>query len=137
MDSKNPAVALSIKDSRTGLGAFTSSDIHKGQIIVDWTEHPLFGEIPKILPGWRFIQIAPGVYSGPIGPEYPDAYINHSCEPNSEIRREQSKILLCALCDIPSGQEVTFDYATLYKMPWSMICNCGKPSCRGKIEGKL
>ena len=126
---------LVVRESRIGLGAFTTAPFKAGEIIVDWSEHPLFVDPPRIPKDWRFVQVAPGVFNGPLGPEHPDAYINHSCEPNSEIRRARPQVLLVALRDIAAGEEITFDYATLYRKPWTMRCSCGTSSCRQVISG--
>lgn len=127
---------LIVKESRIGLGAFLTVPISQGGIIVDWSSHPLFERPPRILPEWRFNQISPGVFTGPIGPEeYPDAYINHSCEPNARILFHRPKIHLISLRDLVAGEEVTFDYATLYEPPFLMKCLCGAKTCRGIIRG--
>lgn len=128
---------LTVKEGLVGLGAFVRSPFRKGEIIVDWSGHPLFADPPRLPPEYRFRETAPGVYVGPIGPEeHPDAYINHSCAPNAAIRFDRPKVHLVALRDIAAGEEVTFDYATLYVRPWSMECRCGAAVCRGTILGK-
>lgn len=133
----NAVMHLVVRKSATGLGAFATVPFKSGDIIIDWSQHPLFAEPPQIPHDWRFVQVAPGVFNGPVGPEeHPDAYINHSCEPNSEIRRARPQVLLVALRDIAYDEEITFDYATLYRKPWSMRCSCGTRSCRKVISGR-
>lgn len=128
---------LVVKKARNGLGAFLTAAVNKNELIVDWSRHPLFEQPPRILPEWRFNQISPGVFVGPVGPEkYPDAYINHSCRPNALVRMERPKIHLVALRDIAAGEEVTFDYAAVYSGAWAMKCTCGADTCRGMIRGK-
>jgi hypothetical protein len=128
---------LIAKTSRIGLGAFLLVPVKKGDVVIDWSDHPLFEEPPRLLPEYRFIQISAGVYSGPVGPEkYPDAYINHSCLPNTEVLFDRPRIHLIALRDIALGEEVTLDYSTLHEPPWSMKCDCGTAICRGTILGK-
>jgi len=130
-------MSLIVKKARNGLGAFLVTAVGKGDLIVDWSSHPLFEQPPRILPKWRFDQISPGVFVGPVGPEkYPDAYINHSCRPNAEVRVERPTIHLVALRDLDAGLEVTFDYAAAYPGAWAMKCRCGEDSCRGVIRGK-
>lgn len=127
---------LVVKKSRIGLGAFLTQAVSQGGVIVDWSGHPLFINPPRIPSDWKFIEIEPGVFTGPIDPEgNPDAYINHSCIPNAEIRVDRPRVHLVALTDLALGQEVTFDYATLYRWPWSMECRCGVPSCRRIVRG--
>ena len=128
---------LVVKKSRVGLGAFASSPFKGGETVVDWSDHPLFADPPWIPIGWKFIEISPGIMTGPIGPEnHPDAYINHSCNPSARILLQRPTILLVALRDIEVDEEITFDYATLYRKPWSMKCRCGDRNCRGTILGR-
>ena len=131
----NKSPILVVRKSKIGLGAFATSSIAKDEVIVDWTKHPLFQKPVRIPPGWKFTRIATGVYNGPIGPEHPDTYLNHSCAPNAKILFGQA-IHLVASRDISAEEEVTFDYATLYPASWSMKCKCGEPACRKMIRGK-
>lgn len=127
---------LAAGKSEIGLGAFATEKVAKGEVIVDWTNHPLFQNPPFVPRHWKFVSIGNGIYNGPIGPEeHPDTYLNHSCSPNAEILFGK-EIHLVALRDLLAGEEVTFDYATLYPASWSMKCRCGEPSCRGVIRGK-
>lgn|GEM_PF-2318139 len=60
---------------------------------------------------------------------------NHSCEPNSFLR---GQIGIFALDDIPAGEELTADYATLYINPSQRFaCNCGSASCRHFIDSTV
>ena len=127
---------LIVKKSKIGLGAFATGNFAKGEVLVDWTNHPLFQNPPFIPRHWKFVSIGNGVYNGPVGlEEYPDTYLNHSCLANAVILFGK-EIHLVALRDIPAGEEVTFDYATLYPASWSMKCKCGETFCRGVIRGR-
>jgi hypothetical protein len=130
-----PATSLFVKNGLIGLGAFLREAVRAVELLVDWSAHPLFCDPPRIPKDWKFIQIAPGVFSGPQDPEgHPDAFINHSCSPNAELRL-LGGFYLYSLKEIAAGEEVTFDYATLYPPAWSMKCRCGSPACRGMIRG--
>jgi hypothetical protein len=69
----------------------------------------------------------------------PWVFLNHCCEPNAGIKGSTT---LFALTDIQPGEEITFDYATTewtwkhfgQYCEWEMVCQCGKPACRKKIE---
>lgn len=129
---------LVAKPAKIGLGAFATAPFRPGDLIWDWSNHPLFEKPPRILPEHRFQEVAPGVLTGPLGPEkYPDTYINHSCEPNAEILFRRPTVHLVALKAISEGEEVTFDYATLYERSWRMQCTCGTISCRQVIRGNV
>lgn len=57
---------------------------------------------------------------------------NHSCNPNIGFGRES--IILYAIKDIKTGQELVFDYAgcEINKPPFK--CNCGSRNCRKTIR---
>ena len=62
-------------------------------------------------------------------------FINHSCNPNAGI---QGQIMLVAMRDIETNEEIVFDYAMcLHPSPgaerYEMKCGCGSPNCRGKV----
>lgn len=60
--------------------------------------------------------------------------INHSCNPNCGIKRENK---LYALRDIFSDEELSYDYSTTvpkYKSWWKMRCHCHSKNCRGVIS---
>jgi len=62
-------------------------------------------------------------------------YINHSCEPNSRVVKKGNKLFIVAILPIKKGEEVVFDYSTIIASDdsWTMRCNCGTKSCRGKV----
>jgi uncharacterized protein len=56
-------------------------------------------------------------------------YINHSCSPNTFLRRNYPYIEFYALRPIKKGEELTADYGETHhdgKLP----CRCGAPNCR-------
>jgi D-alanine-D-alanine ligase len=62
--------------------------------------------------------------------------INHSCDPNAWV----TGLDLCARRRIPSGEEITMDYATMYaQQQHTFKCSCGTALCRGgwKAEDHL
>ncbi len=57
---------------------------------------------------------------------------NHSCEPNTGFQG----LDVVALRDIPTGQELTLDYAELVDEEAEPFeCHCGSAGCRGTIRG--
>jgi len=66
-------------------------------------------------------------------PEYLQ-YVNHCCEPN--VLFNTSTMQLECISDIEVGEELRFFYpATEWRIAQQFICNCGKPSCVGLIQG--
>lgn len=68
-------------------------------------------------------------------PAYPFRYLNHSCEPNSEIVQwdfdDHSELWLHAVRHIDAGQELTIDYS--WPAEAAIRCHCGTATCRGWI----
>lgn len=59
-------------------------------------------------------------------------YINHSCDPNTYMRRAYRKVEFWSLRPIRKGEELTCDYGETHhdgKLP----CRCGAANCRGYI----
>jgi hypothetical protein len=79
-------------------------------------------------------------------PSPPFRFVNHSCEPNcafdligvDHMDQPKShtvrKLLIFAINDIESGDELTIDYN--WPASFAIRCNCKTPSCRGWIVGK-
>lgn len=59
-------------------------------------------------------------------------YINHSCDPNTFMRRAYRKVEFYTLRSVKKGEELTCDYGETHhdgKLP----CQCGAKNCRGFI----
>lgn len=60
-------------------------------------------------------------------------FINHSCEPNVGFA---GNVVLVAMRDVDAGEELTTDYAMFDGYEGSMDCTCGRPACRGRVDGR-
>lgn len=60
-------------------------------------------------------------------------FVNHSCEPNVGFA---GNVVLVAMREIDVGEELTTDYAMFDDYDGSMDCTCGRPACRGRIDGR-
>ncbi len=59
-------------------------------------------------------------------------YINHSCEPNAEVKdRDRDSLYLVALRSIEAGEEITidYDYEEIYEMCFTRNLACKKDHC--------
>lgn len=59
-------------------------------------------------------------------------YINHSCDPNTFMRRAYKKVEFYTRRPVSKGEELTCDYGETHhdgKLP----CKCGAANCRGAI----
>ena len=59
-------------------------------------------------------------------------FINHSCEPNTFMRRTATRAEFYALRDIRAGEELTVDYEESHH-EGRLRCRCGAARCRGWI----
>lgn len=60
-------------------------------------------------------------------------YINHSCEPNSELVDIDGEIWFVALKDIRKGEEITTNYEYDLEVAEDFPCKCGSKNCVGYI----
>ena len=59
--------------------------------------------------------------------------MNHSCDPNMNLRRARGRIWLVSLRRIRKGEELVLDYRFPKKGP-PVRCRCGSAACRGTIN---
>lgn len=59
-------------------------------------------------------------------------YINHSCEPNTYMRRAFNRVEYYALRQIESGEELSCDYGETHHNG-TLPCRCGSSKCRKRI----
>lgn len=59
-------------------------------------------------------------------------YINHSCSPNTFMRRIRNSLEFYALRNIKAGEELTCDYGESHH-EGTRPCACRSPKCRGFI----
>ncbi|XP_024858139.1 histone-lysine N-methyltransferase NSD2 isoform X2 [Kryptolebias marmoratus] len=62
-------------------------------------------------------------------------FMNHSCQPNCETQKwtvnGDTRVGLFAVCDVPAGTELTFNYNLDCLGNEKTICRCGAPNCSG------
>ncbi len=63
----------------------------------------------------------------------PARFLNHSCAPNCEAELKNDRIWIVATRDIPSGEELTFNYGYDLVDYRDYPCLCGAPGCVGYI----
>jgi len=126
---------LETKQSKTGFGVFTKTQIPAKAPILEFT-----GDIiPKEKLSFNMsqvLQINSDKFLGPSGAV--DDYVNHSCEPNCTVYIVGNRAFLYSLYVISAGTELSFDYSTSSTdkiEDWSMQCNCGSYKCRKIISG--
>ncbi|HVX41370.1 MAG TPA: SET domain-containing protein-lysine N-methyltransferase [Gemmatimonadaceae bacterium] len=144
MQNRNEAGALALPDdnvavrrARNGHGLFAARAYRAGQTIL---------RIRGRVVHWKLLWKIGGEFQANcyrFGPEtYLDPgdgagrWVNHSCAPNTAIRKRRNQLFLVAAAPIRSGAELTFDYSTTIGDDdvWTMRCNCGRRSCRKRVR---
>jgi len=128
---------VTVAPARNGLGLFAAKAFEPGETVLTidgrvvhhrvlWQRRGSFAD--------NCFRYGPLTYLDP--GDHPARYLNHSCEPNAAIRKAKNRILLVAAAPIGRGDEIVFDYSTTIGDDdiWTMRCNCGEPSCRGRIK---
>lgn len=59
-------------------------------------------------------------------------YVNHSCEPNTYMRRIGHRVEFYAIRRIRAGEELTCDYGETHH-EGTLPCQCGAARCRERI----
>ncbi|HEY5008022.1 MAG TPA: SET domain-containing protein-lysine N-methyltransferase [Caulobacteraceae bacterium] len=116
-----------------GLGLFATAPIAAGEVVIR-----LGGELiddaalAALQPPYSSVMLDEGVHLL-IDPAHPVRYGNHGCDPNLW---HEDAVTVTARRDIVAGEELTIDYATHTGLEdWSMVCRCGRPTCRGRVTG--
>ncbi len=122
-----------------GRGVQAIAPIRKGEIVAvkggHITDAATVAGLPEAIRNSGF-PLADDHYLAALHPdEHEDVMmlVNHSCAPNVGMG---GNILLVAVREIGTGEEVTIDYALFLGDPeFVMDCNCGTEACRGTITG--
>ncbi len=132
------APGIEVKPSRIdGNGCFAAAPFKQGRKIAEYIGEKISRvEIARRLKGKRRIHIC-GInqYWAIDGSKTGNGtqYINHSCEPNCYVKIIHDHILFFAKRDIRPGEEILLDYEESYHDN-KKRCDCGAPSCRGRIN---
>jgi len=109
------------------LARYATTDIAKDEVIIDLKvllERARRGAVDTLQLGEDFF------YRSSAGP----LCMNHHCSPNGYICFED--LTYRALRDIPTGDELTFNYCTTeYEMAQPFDCICGSANCVGRVAG--
>jgi len=114
-----------------GKGVFATRDFSKGEVVIKWDTTVKLdrSKLSKIHEDYK-------KYAPLIDGEHilllmsPEAYINHSCKPNTKIENYCE----VAVRDIKEGEEITGDYSKERLPDLDMACNCRSSNCRKIIR---
>jgi SET domain-containing protein len=113
-----------------GQGVISNRQYTRGEFVMHFTgEKTHINDIDDFT---HYMQISPELFISPSGKA--DDFVNHSCDPNCALYFENDGLVLRAIKDIASGEELSFDYGTImFSEPTEFKCECGSPICRGII----
>jgi hypothetical protein len=126
-----------VRKTRNGVGLFAPRAYRANETIIRITGRLVR---PSVLweRGGAFMnncfRFGPETYLDP--GDGPGAYLNHSCRPNAFIRKQKNQLFLVASREIRARREILIDYSTIIGDDdiWTMRCNCGERTCRGRIR---
>ena len=118
-----------------GFGAFTPQPIKKGEVISAW-DGPYAEKLPESDLAKYYLYVGPNKWLIGFGGEYPESFINHSCDPNTKVTWDGDIATLSAVRSIEPNEEITFDYETVIpsEESFTFICGCRAGNCRKVIR---
>ena len=146
VNRKSKAINLLVRKSPVhGRGVFSLKPVRKGARIIEYTgQRVRWSSIPAEVDDARTYYFGLDNNRDVIDPSVGGneaQWINHSCDPNCEIRETRGRIFIHALRDIRPGEELSYDYRLEIDddVPRTKAiedeapCFCGSPSCRGTL----
>jgi len=117
-----------------GQGLFAVYPITAGEFVLEYTgERVPTGTAEDAGSRYLFVLDDDWTIDGPV-PENTAGFINHACEPNCEAAVEDGRILIYALRDIRSGEELTIDYGPEYFKRFIEPAGCKCESCLTRTQ---
>ena len=113
-------------------GVFATRDIKKGEVVVVWRPKKIISK-----KGMKKLSEDDRSHTTPTGDGryivmgVPERYINHSCNPNTYVKKRRD----IALRNIKKGEEITSDYSINGIDNWKMRCMCRSKNCRKIVYG--
>ncbi|OBS67073.1 hypothetical protein A6R68_04380, partial [Neotoma lepida] len=122
-----------IKTERRGWGLRTKRSIKKGEFVNEYVGELIDEEECRLRIKRAHENSDRIIDAGPKG-NY-SRFMNHSCNPNCETQKwtvnGDVRVGLFALCDIPAGMELTFNYNLDCLGNGRTVCHCGADNCSG------
>lgn len=116
-------------------GVYTTSDIKKGTLVVEYTGPTISKERGDELYEHEDVTYMFGMDDGRIIDGHGTAaFVNHCCDPNCETDEIDGHVWIIAIRDIKAGEELTYDYCLFDgDEDDPAICRCGANNCRGTM----
>ena len=127
------------KSSVEGNGLFANQYISKGKRIIQYTGD----KVKKKIGYKRAEKHLPKIFIFELNHHYlidgkvrwnPARFINHSCNPNCEVRGKGLKLWISSIKDIKKGDELSYDYGFSFDKDYKDFpCKCRSKNCCGFI----
>jgi hypothetical protein len=130
-------VKVIVKESSiNGLGVFTSEGIAKGELILAIDDSRIVApEFPLDQSKGELEDHCDYLAHGKVVlMQFPERYINHSCDPNTFVKTILGIRYVFALRQISVEEEITYDYCINGFGDTLWQCNCGSARCRKNIH---
>ena len=116
-----------VKKSSAGLGLFATTDIKKGDLIIEYTGERITEAEANRRGGKYLFELNDDWTIDGKGRENTARYLNHACKPNCEpeLSEDETQIHIYAKRNIKAGEELTYNYGKMY---WNDLI--GKDNCR-------
>jgi uncharacterized protein len=119
-----------------GLGVFARRTFATGETVLVREERPVTDEAPLDAAAGELAQHCDRLDGGrQVYLGYPARHINHSCEANAFLRRQDGLSHVVALKPIRPNEEVLLHYGVNRWGREPMVCNCGSERCLGTLPG--
>ena len=148
LEKKDAKISPPVRVKRSpvhGRGVFAAKAFRKGERIIEYAGRRIsWSSVPDELDDPRMYYFGIGDGSRVIDPSVGGneaQFINHSCDPNCEIRETRGRIFIHALRNIRPGEELSYDYhletdpdvVHTKEIEAEAPCDCGSKNCRGTL----
>jgi len=150
-EKKNAKISPRVRVERSpvhGRGVFAAKAFHKGERVIEYAgRRILWSSVPDELDDPEIYYFGIGDGKWVIDPSVGGneaRWINHSCDPNCEIREARRRIFIHALRNIRPGEELSYDYhletdpdvVQTKEIEAEAPCHCESKNCRGTLLAK-
>jgi len=135
-EGKTSRSLLVTKSPLHGLGCFATVPFLKGHLIAEYAGEKISRKEAmrrmKRPDGKRISELEAEWYIDGRVAGNQTQYINHSCDPNADAFVVAGSLLIFALREITSGEEITVDYLNSFAHDQS-VCQCRTVPCRQRM----
>jgi uncharacterized protein len=129
-DIRREASPFRVARSRTGLGLFAVVAIERGVHLLDYVGPRISNAAASRMDTKYLFELDERWTVDGSDRRNIARYINHSCQPNAEVRLVRRTLKIFALKRILPGQEITYDYGEEYFDAYIRALPCQCARCR-------